>query len=726
MTEMTDTAMADTATADTAITEAGTSAKSDPAADRVQRIRNIGISAHIDSGKTTLTERILFFSQKIHAIHDVKGKDGIGATMDHMELERERGITITSASTSVDWKGHHINIIDTPGHVDFTIEVERALRVLDGAVLVLCAVGGVQSQSITVDRQMKRYKVPRVAFINKCDRTGANPDRVVRSLRDKLGHQAVLLQLPIGLEADFAGVIDLVQMRAIYFNGENGERVEYGEIPASMQRLADERRAEMLNVVSLFSDELLEAALEDRATPELIRAAVRRGVLSLELTPVLIGSAYKNKGVQPLLNGINHYLPCPVDVANQAIDLDHDDGEVSLTADTAGQTVAYAFKLEDGRYGQLTYVRVYQGTLSKGDTVFQTRTGRKIRIGRLGRLHADKLEDLDSATAGDIVGLFGVDCRSGDTFVGAGPRLSMTSMYVPDPVISLSVNPVDNKAQDNMSKALNRFTKEDPTFRVKHDAESGETIISGMGELHLDVYVERMRREYRAAVATGAPQVAYREAISCRAEFNYIHKKQTGGSGQFAKVAGYLEPYDGGAYEFVDKIRGGAIPSEYIPACDKGFRAEMAKGKLIGFPIVGVRVVVDDGNSHPVDSSDMAFQAAARAAFRQVYFKAGPRILEPMMRVSVEGPGEFQGAVYRTLLHRRGTIIGSTDDEGFTRIDAAVPLAEMFGYATELRSATQGKAEFTMEFARYAPVPRDVSEELLKKYNSKLAEEENR
>jgi len=690
----------------------------------IQRIRNIGISAHIDSGKTTLTERILFYTQKIHAIHDVKGKDGVGATMDHMELERERGITITSAATYVEWKDHHVNIIDTPGHVDFTIEVERALRVLDGAVLVLCAVAGVQSQSITVDRQMRRYKVPRIAFINKCDRSGANPERVTQALCDKLGHQAVLLQLPIGLEADFEGIVDLIEMRAVYFRGDNGDVIETGEIPAELREQAEAKRADLLDTVSLFSDELLEAALEDQATPELIHDAIRKGVISLELTPVLIGSAYKNKGVQSLMDAVNYYLPCPTDVPIEAVDLDQDGAAIELQTDSAAQTVAYAFKLDEGRYGQLTFLRVYQGTLAKGDNVVQTRIGKKIKIGRLVRMHADKMEDINQAEAGDIVGLFGIDCHSGDTFVGDGPRLAMTSMFVPAPVISLSVNPVDAKAQDNMSKALSRFTKEDPTFQVKLDPESGETIVSGMGELHLEVYVERMRREYSAEVETGAPQVAYREALSRRADFDYLHKKQTGGSGQFAKVVGYIEPLDKGEYEFVNEIRSGRIPTEYIPACDKGFRTSLDKGSLIGFPIVGVRVVLTDGNSHAVDSSDMAFLTASRAAFRETYSKAKPRILEPVMRVSVEGPDEFQGAIYRSLMQRRGTILGTTEDAGFARVDAEVPLAEMFGYSTDLRSATQGKAEFTMEFARYLPAPREVTEELLKKYKSQVPEED--
>ncbi len=692
--------------------------------DDIRRIRNIGISAHIDSGKTTLTERILFYTRRIHAMHDVKGKDGVGATMDHMELERERGITITSAATYVSWKDHHINIIDTPGHVDFTIEVERALRVLDGAVLVLCAVAGVQSQSITVDRQMRRYRVPRLAFINKCDRSGANPDKVVRDLREKLGLRAVLTQLPIGLEAGFEGIIDLVEMQAMRFAGADGSDLQVVEIPAGLQALADERRADMLDTLTLFSDELTEAVLEGKETSGQIHDAIRKGVLALELVPVFVGSAYKNKGVQPLLDAVTRYLPSPLDRPAEALDTERDEAKVALEADSSKPVVSLAFKLDEGRYGQLTFLRVYQGQLKKGETVVNSRNGRKIKVGRLVRMHADQMEDIESAGAGDICGLFGVDCHTGDTFAADGLSVAMTSMHVPDPVISLSLKPADNASLAKVSKALQRFSKEDPTFRVRVDEESNETVISGMGELHLDVYVERMRREYGAEVTTGAPQVAYRETIGRRAEFNYLHKKQTGGSGQYARVAGYMEPFDGD-YEFVDDIKGGLIPMEYIPSCDKGFRSALPKGSLIGFPIVGVRCVINDGAAHAVDSSDIAFQVAARFAFRDAYRKAAPQILEPLMKVSVEGPGEFQGTIYRSLMQRRGTIIGSMEDEGFARIDAEVPLAEMFGYSTDLRSATQGKAEFTMEFARYAPVPREVSEELLAKYKGAAATEED-
>jgi elongation factor G len=681
-------------------------------------VRNIGISAHIDSGKTTLTERILFYTQRIRVIHDVKGKDGVGAKMDSMDLERERGITIQSAATHCEWNGFHINIIDTPGHVDFTIEVERSLRVLDGAILVLCAVAGVQSQSMTVDRQMRRYNVPRIAFINKSDRQGANPYRVAEQLRDKLKHNAVLMQIPIGLEGEFEGIVDLIEMKAHYFEGNNGEIRRTGEIPEHLRAEAEAKRAEMLDAVSMFSDELMEAVLEERPTPEMIRAAVRRGTLALQLTPVFIGSAYKNKAVQPLLDAVTHYLPDPTEVENVALDLANDEAKVVLKADPDQPMVALAFKLEEGRFGQLTYLRVYQGTIRKGDSIVNARTGRDVRVGRLVRMHADEMADIVQAETGDIVALFGIDCASGDTFTSDKIRLAMTSMYVPPPVIHLTVKPKDKKAQANMGKALQRFTKEDPTFHARVDEESGETVVSGMGELHLDVYVERMKREYGAEVETGAPQVAYREAITRKAEFNYLHRKQTGGSGQYGKVGGYVEPYPEGEFEFVNDIFGGSIPSEFIPSVEKGFRSMLKKGRLIGFPLTNFRVVINDGAAHAVDSSDNAFQAAARGAFREVYDRAKPAILEPIMKVAVEGPTEFQGAFVRTIMQRRGIIVGTTELEGFVRVDADVPLAEMFGYSTDLRSSSQGKAEYTMEFARYAPVPGEVASELIKKYGT--------
>ena len=681
----------------------------------LSRVRNIGISAHIDSGKTTLTERILFYTDRIHAIHDVKGKDGIGATMDSMELERERGITIASAATYCEWRGHQVNIIDTPGHVDFTIEVERSLRVLDGAILVLCSVGGVQSQSITVDMQMKRYKVPCIAFVNKCDRSGANPFRVIQQLKDKLGHNAVAMQMPIGLEADLEGVVDLVAMQAVYFDGENGETVRVEEIPEAMREEAEALREELIDAASMYSDDLMEAALEGEVTGELLIEALRRGTLERDITPVFMGSAYKNKGVQPLLDAVTNLLPCPADVENQALDMNADEAPVTLSSDAGKAPVALAFKLEDGQYGQLTYIRVYQGTIAKGDTIVNARTGKKVKVGRLVRMHADQMEDIDSIPAGYIGALFGIDCASGDTFTDRNSRLSMTSMYVPEPVISLAISPRDNKAQNNMSKALNRFTKEDPTFRTYVNQETGDTIISGMGELHLDVYIERMRREYGADVETGAPRVAYRETITQKAEFNYTHKKQTGGAGQFGRVAGYIEPAEDDAFEFVNNITGGSIPTQFIAACEKGFRGCLDKGPKMEFPVTGIRIVIDDGASHAVDSSEMAFQAAARGAFLEGYAKAKPVIHEPIMKVVVESPTEFQGGVMGSLNQRRGIILGSQDEGAICVIEAQVPLVEMFGYSTVLRSSTQGKAQFTMEFTTYRQVPQSIAEDLVKK-----------
>jgi elongation factor G len=646
----------------------------------------------------------------------VRGKDGVGAKMDSMELERERGITIQSAATYCNWKGFAINIIDTPGHVDFTIEVERALRVLDGAVLILCSVGGVQSQSITVNRQMTRYKVPRIVFINKCDRTGANPYRVARQVRDKLDLNAVLLQIPIGLEADLKGIVDLVTMKALYFEGANGETIREAEIPAELREEAEAKREELLDAASMFSEELMEAILEGTPTEEMIRKAVRAGTLSLELVPVFMGSAYKNKGVQPMLDAVVDYLPTPKDIKNTALDLEKEEQEIILAPDPAAPLTSLAFKLEDGRYGQLTYIRIYQGTMKKGDTIINSRDGKKVKVGRLVRMHSDEMEEIEEATTGDIVALFGIDCASGDTFTSPDISVSMSSMHVPEPVISLAILPVDNKAQVNMSKALNRFTKEDPTFKTFVDHETNETIISGMGELHLEVYIERMKREYKAEVQVGQPQVAYRETITQRAEFNYTHKKQTGGSGQFGRVAGYIEPMEEGEYEFVDQIVGGAIPREFISSCDKGFQKSLAKGSLAGAPITGVRLAINDGASHAVDSSDVAFQLASIGAFREGYLKAKPVILEPIMKVAVEGPSEFQGAVMGSLNQRRGIIVGTVEEANYTSVEAEVPLSEMFGYSTVLRSLTQGKAEFTMEFATYKQVPKSVSEEIIKNF----------
>lgn len=693
----------------------------------LEKVRNIGISAHIDSGKTTLSERILFYTGKIHAIHDVRGKDGVGAKMDNMELERERGITIQSAATNVYWGETQINLIDTPGHVDFTIEVERSLRVLDGAVLVLCGVAGVQSQSITVDRQMRRYNVPRVAFINKLDRSGANPFRVAGQLREKLHHNAVMLQIPMGVEDNLKGIIDLVKMKGYEFHGDDGEDIKEIPIPAEFADQAAEYREKMIDAATMFDDELAEKYLEGGDLPEdLIRRAIRKGCLKMEMTPVFCGSAFKNKGVQLLLDGVRNYLPSPSEVENKGLDLDKDETPVVIVADPEKPLVAYAFKLDDGRYGQLTYMRIYQGTMKKGEFIINTTDGKKVKVPRLVKMHSAEMEDIDQAYCGDIVALFGVDCATGDTFTDGTVNIAMTSMHVPNAVISLAVSPKDKGGANNFSKALQKFRKEDPTFRVHRDEESGETIISGMGELHLEVYVERMKREFACEVITGKPQVAYRETIGREAAYDYTHKKQTGGSGQFAKVVGKIRPLPPDSeesYKFNNNVVGGRIPREFIPACDKGFAEQLAKGPLIGFPIVNVEVDLDDGAYHDVDSSEMAFRICAMAAMRQAYERAQPTALEPIMKVEVSAPEEFQGSVLGQLNQRRGMIQGSTSETGYAIITAEVPLSEMFGYSTDLRSATQGKGEFTMEFSRYSPVPRGIQDELAKKYQEQRAAE---
>ncbi len=557
--------------------------------------------------------------------------------------------------------------------------------------------------------------------MNKSDRTGANPYKVCDQLREKLDLNSVMMQVPIGLEDKLEGVIDLVRMKAVYFDGNDGEKIRVEDIPSELQAEADERREMLLDAVSMFSEEIMEKMMEEEAIPEdLIHETIRKAVLAQELVPVYLGSAYKNKGVQEMLDGVLRYLPAPPDVENKALDLDNDEAEVVLPSDSTKPPVALAFKLEDGQYGQLTYIRVYQGIIKKGAELMNVRNGRKFKVGRLVRMHSNNMEDITEAPAGDIVALFGIDCASGDTFCDPSLNLSMTSMFVPNAVISLSIKPVDKSASDKMAKALNRFTKEDPTFRTHVDPESNETIISGMGELHLEVYIERMKREYKAEVETGAPQVAYREAISRAADFNYTHKKQTGGSGQYGRVAGHMDPMevteDGKDYEFVNEIKGGAIPTEYIPSCDKGFQTAMLKGSLIGAPVVGVKMTINDGQYHAVDSSDQAFQTAAIGAFREAYKKAKPIILEPIMKVTVEGPTEFQGNIFGTLNQRRGMIVGSTEEGNYSVVEAEVPLSEMFGYSTVLRSSTQGKAEFTMEFAKYGKVPASVTEELIKKY----------
>lgn len=688
----------------------------------ISLVRNIGISAHIDSGKTTLSERILFYTGKIHKVEEVRGKSGVGAKMDSMDLEREKGITIQSAATYCTWGDYNINLIDTPGHVDFTVEVERALRVLDGAVLVLCAVAGVQSQSITVDRQMKRYGVPKLAFINKMDRAGANPFRVVSMLREKLNHNAHLVTYPIGAEDKFEGVVDLLTMEAIYFEGDSGQNIRRAECPADIREEAQGYRDALIEALSDFDDDLAEKFLEGaEVTAEDLRPVLRKATLSLAFTPVFMGTAYKNKGVQHLLDGVCHYLPDPSERENIGLDQKNNEAEVVLESDPTKPFVGLAFKLEDGRFGQLTYLRVYQGKISKGDFIHNINNKKKVKVPRIVHMHSNEMHDIDTAVAGDIVALFGIECASGDTFTDGSVEITMTSMHVPAPVMSLAVEPKERSGLQNFSKALNRFSKEDPTFRVWRDEESGETLIAGMGELHLEVYVERIKREYGCEVNVGAPQVAYREAITTQAKIDYTHKKQTGGSGQYAKIAGFMEPLPMDAvntYEFVNEVVGGVIPKEYIPACDKGFQEALKKGMLIEAPVVGVRCVVNDGNYHPVDSSEMAFRIAAQAAIRDCYMKADPVILEPIMLVETAAPDEFQGAVTGGINQRRGVILNSETNDGYVTVQAHVPFSEMFGYATVLRSATQGKGEFSMEFAKYEPVPRNTQADMVEKHKA--------
>ncbi len=689
----------------------------------LSRFRNIGISAHIDSGKTTLSERILFYAGRIHRINEVKG-GGDGATMDYMDLERERGITITSAATTVDWEDHTINLIDTPGHVDFTVEVERSLRVLDGAVLVLCGVGGVQSQSLTVDRQMKRYHVPRLAFINKMDRIGANAEKVVAQVREKMGCDAVLMQWPIGKEDNFQGVVDLVTMKANYFDGANGEDVRTEEIPAELADATTKARQHMLEGLSMYSDELMELLLsEEPVSEELIHKIIREAVQTQDLTPVYMGTAYRNKGVQLLLDAIVRYLPSPLDRAVQAKQYDDPTQTFALEPDPAKPFVGMAFKLVEDSFGQLTFMRIYQGTIKKGDMHYNQRTDQKQRFSRIVKMHADKREEIDSAGPGDIVAVLGIDCASGDTFSSQRKYCTLESMFIAEPVIKMAINPLSREGADKMGKALHRFRREDPTFRVMTDEETSETVIAGMGELHLEIYVERIRREYGVEVEVGAPKVSYREAPTKTAEFNYKHKKQTGGSGQYAHIVGKLEclPEDcPDVFQFEETVVGGRIPKEYIPSVEKGFRDSIAKGPVAEFPIVGVKAILEDGSYHEVDSSDMAFQVCARNCFRETFLKTKPVLLEPVMKVEIEVPTQYQGPVAGELTSRRGLIVATEVKGEFATIEGEVPLAETFGYSTDLRSMTQGQGTFTMEFARYRRVPSNIQEEIIAEKKKQL------
>ena len=646
-----------------------------------------------------------------------------------MDLEREKGITIQSAATFCDWvkkedgkdEKYHINLIDTPGHIDFTIEVERALRVLDGAVMILCAVSGVQSQTITVDRQMRRYNVPRISFINKMDRMGANPFKAIDQINYKLKIHAAAVQVPIGTEDNFRGVVDLVRMKTLYAEGSRGERiVSKDEIPEEVKALAQERRAKLIETLADVDEEIANLFLDEvEPTEQQLKAAIRRATISLKFTPVFMGSALADKFVQPMLDGVCDYLPNPSEVANTALDRRAAEAPVKLIPYNSLPFVGLAFKLEESNFGQLTYIRVYQGQLRKGLNVFNARTDKKVKIPRIVRMHSNEMEEVSSIGAGEICAVFGVDCASGDTFTDGQLGYSMTSMFVPEPVISLSIKPKNNKDASNFSKAIARFQREDPTFRVHFDTESEETIISGMGELHLEVYVERMRREYRVDCETGQPQVAYRETLTKKVDFDHLLKKQTGGPGDYARVAGWMEPKEGGSLEgnkFEQQVVGGSISEKFLFACEKGFMAACEKGPLIGHRVLGASMVINDGATHMTDSSEQSFKNATQQAFRRAFMEGDPVVLEPLMKTVITAPNEFQGNVVG-LLNKRNAVINDTEIgvDDFT-IFADCSLHGLFGFSGNLRAATQGKGEFSMEFSHYERAPGQLQKELISKY----------
>jgi elongation factor G len=687
------------------------------------KVRNIGIMAHIDAGKTTTTERILFYTginYKIGEVHEG------AATMDWMEQEQERGITITSAATTCQWKSHTINIIDTPGHVDFTVEVERSLRVLDGAVTVFDGVAGVEPQSETVWRQADKYSVPRICFVNKLDRTGASFDRCVEMIGSRLGATALVLQVPIGAEADFIGVVDLISMKALTWRGETqkGEDYVVEEIPADLKAKCDEARHKMIETLAEADDAIMEKYLggEELSEDEII-AGIRRATLSYKLTPVLTGSAFKNKGVQPMLDAVTRYLPSPLDIdAIVGTKMGNKEVEISRKPDPSEPYSSLAFKImSDPHLGKLTFVRIYSGVLEAGTGVLNSTKDRKERIGKIYRMHANKREEIPQASAGDIIAVMGLkDTTTGDTLCDIDNPVILESMDFPAPVIHVAIEPKTKGDQEKLGVAIQRLAEEDPTFHVRTDEETGQTIIGGMGELHLEILVDRMKREFKVEANVGKPQVAYRETLRKPVDrYDYTHKKQTGGSGQFAKVQIALEPLPVGAveggYEFVNKITGGRIPKEYIPSVDDGCQEAMASGPLAGYPLTDVRVSLLDGAYHDVDSSELAFKIAGIAAFKEAARLAGPVLLEPMMSVEVTTPEDFMGDVIGDLNSRRGQIQAMDERAGARIVRALVPLSEMFGYVGDLRSRTQGRASYSMQFDSYAEVPAAVSKEIIAK-----------
>ncbi len=685
----------------------------------IERIRNIGLMAHIDAGKTTTTERILYYTGRTHKIGEVH--EGT-ATMDWMEQEKERGITITAAATTCFWRNHRINIIDTPGHVDFTIEVERSLRVLDGAITVLCAVGGVEPQTETVWRQADKYKVPRIVFVNKMDRIGADFFNAVHMIEERLGAKPLVIQLPIGAEADFVGVVDLVDMKAIVWEEETlGAKYHYEDIPEELKDLAYEYREKLLETLSDIDESIMEKYLEGKEiSSEEIKKAIRKGTISLQIFPVLCGAAFKNKGVQPLLDAVVDYLPSPVDLP-PIKGINPETKEIEERRPSEDEPFcALAFKvMVDPYVGQLVYFRVYSGVMRSGDTVLNMRRGKKERIGRLLRMHANKREEITEVRAGDIAAAVGLrDVVTGDTICDPAHPIILEAMEFPEPVISVAIEPKTKADQDKLGNALSKLAQEDPSFRVKFDEETGQTLIAGMGELHLEIIVDRLKREFKVDANVGKPQVAYKETIRrpAKAEGKYI--KQTGGRGQYGHVVIEIEPGEpGSGFVFEDKIVGGVIPKEFIPAIEKGIKEALDTGVLAGYPMVDVKVRLVDGSYHEVDSSELAFKIAASMAFKEAASKAKPVLLEPIMKVEVVVPEEYMGDVIGDLNSRRGKIQSITERKGARVIEALVPLAEMFGYATALRSLTQGRGTFTMQFSHYEEVPESIAQEIIGKRN---------
>jgi elongation factor G len=692
-----------------------------PRSHKLEDLRNIGIAAHIDAGKTTTTERILFYTGVEHKIGEVH--DG-AATMDWMEQEKERGITITSAATTCTWRGKQINIIDTPGHVDFTIEVERSMRVLDGAVSVFCAVGGVQPQSETVWRQRTRYGVPSIVFVNKMDRVGADFYEVERQIKDRLNGNPVPIQIPIGAEDEFEGIIDLVKMKEIVWDkeAEMGSAYHEQDIRPELQEKADEYREKMIEEISSVdcNEELMEKYMEgEELTNEEIVDGIKKATVNMEIVPMTCGTAFKNKGVQTLLDAIVDYLPAPTEVpAIKGTKMDNPDEEVQVESTDDGEFASLAFKImTDPFVGQLTFIRVYRGSLESGSYVLNSTKEKKERVGRIMKMHAIKREEIKEIYAGEIGAVVGLKyTTTGDTLCSEKDKVVLERMEFPDPVISVAVEPKTKADQEKMSIALGKLAAEDPSFRVSTDEESGQTIISGMGELHLEIIVDRLKREFKVEAEVGAPQVAYRETIRTAVNQEYKYAKQSGGRGQYGHVFIKLEPMEAGdGYEFIDEIKGGVIPKEYIPAVNKGIQEAMQRGIQAGYPVEDVKVTLYDGSYHDVDSSEMAFKLAGSMAFREAAKKANPVILEPMMKVEVEVPEEFMGDVIGDISKRRGQVTGMGDRGGNKIVDAFVPLAEMFGYSTDLRSMTQGRATYSMEFDHYEEVPANVAKEIIEK-----------